>query len=706
VVDKISPLGIFLIIKVEEYPRLSQVIVSGNNKISTDNINKGIGKNRGDILNPYDVYLSKQTLKKLYQKEGLMFAKIEAESVPTDTPQYNRMIFDIVEGPAFYVSQIEFIGDSLFTDKELASSFKDTKTKSWWEFWKSSKFDLTEYEKDKELLKKYFKKSGFVDAELIKDTLLFDEANEEVKVRLTITEGKKLYVRNINFEGNTVYKTDQLLKHLDFKKGDAYDLERFEANLNHNEDQTDVTSLYADNGYLAIRFVPEETRIQPDSVDLLIKTFENQRVKIRRVDIVGNTKTKDKVVRRELYTRPGDYFDRSAVIRSVRALGLMQYFNPETLRPDVKPVDDGNVDVVYKVEEKSTDQVSMSLGFAGTFGLTGSLGLMFNNFSISEPFSGGAGQVLNFNAEFGQANRYQTFTLGFTEPWLFDQPTSVGFNLFYNWVRYYDYNIRRRGAAFNIGRRFRWPDDYWRGDWGIRVQENYVPTESLTTYYRKGLTNEITLSQSFSRTSMNNQFFPTVGSRFSFSTQFAMGAINLGTVDFLKNQLKFEMVHPLLTVNGNDRLVLYMGTNLGFIEGLKSDTTINMIELYMMGGNGLSGIVPVTPLRGYTDHSIGIMGSNNTLGGGKAMIKHTIELRYAISLEPPIYFYGFAEAGNVWKDLQSADPFDLKRAAGVGVQLMINPIGLIGFSYGYGFDTPGNIGNKSGWQFLFHLGQQ
>jgi len=697
VVDKISPLGVILIIKVKEFPRLSQIIIKNNKAVSTEDIISAIGKTRGDILTPYDNYLSKEAIRKKYLKEGLIFALADISLEQTDTVYYNRMKVFLTEGVEFHVKGISFDGNKSFTNEELAGTFENTHTKKWWQFWRSSKFDLKEYDDDKPKVVAFYKKKGFTDADIIKDTLVYDEKDAAVYIKIKVTEGLKYFIRNISFEGNTVYPPERLLKRLDFKKGDIYDSDRFEKNLNGNEDQSDALSLYVDNGYMAIRFVPEETRVSSDSVDIKIRVFENQRVKIHQVKIVGNTKTKDKVIRRELYTRPGDYFDRSAVIRSIRALGVLNYFNPESLtKPEFRPVDDGNVDIVYKVEERSTDMVNASIGFAGSFGLTGSVGLTLNNFSIDEPLFGGAGQIFSINAEFGQASRYKTFSIGFTEPWLFDEPTTVGFNLYYRDINYYYYQ-KSIGFSANIGRRFRWPDDYFRGDWRIRIQSNDADS---SYFYRPGKSMEVTIGQTFSRMSFNNMFFPSVGSKFSLNSEFALGILGLGSTDFFKNELKFEMAHPLMQINGNDRLVLYMSAYAGYITGFKSDTTIPPIELYRMGGNGLSAMGTI-PLRGYDDQTIG------PYYGGKLMTKYVTELRFAISLDPmPVYVYAFAEAGNVWQTLKQADPFNLKRTAGLGVQLSINPIGIIGFSYGYGFDPLYKGGPVNGWKFLFHLGQQ
>lgn len=697
IVDRITLNGVFLIIKVKEFPRVSEIKIENNKDISTEDLLKIINKNRGDIISPFDVYQIKQRIKKKYKEESSPFARIEAELIPTDTQNYFQLLININEGIKYKVKSIEFAGNSAFDDDDLQGAFEETKTKSWWQFWRSSKFEPSNYEKDKELLVNFYRNNGFIDFEILKDTIIYDDANEAVYIKIFVNEGKKYFVRNIHFLGNSVYSNEALLRRLDINKGEAFNKEKFEKNLQGNQESTDAMSLYFDTGYLFARNEVQQIRVEPDSLDIYIRIFEGNRVTIRKVDIVGNTKTKDKVIRRELYTYPGDYFNRSAIIKSVKALGLLNYFNPETLRPDVKMIDNTQVDISYRVEERSTDTFNASIGFAGSFGLTGAIGFSFNNFSILEPLKGGAGQIFNLNVEFGQANRYQTFSIGFTEPWLFDDPTTVGFNIYDSRINY-QFDLRRTGFGVNVGRRLRWPDDYFRIDFGLRYQRNNVGS-GISQYYRQGITTEFTVSQSISRVSLDNLFFPTSGSRFSISNDFAMGALGIGTTDYFKSQLKFEINQTIMKIKDLPRVVLNISSNWGYITSFKSDTTISPIELFYMGGNGLSGFA-VTPLRGYPDQSIG------PRGGGKVMARHSAELRFALTLDPmPIYFYGFVEAGNVWSKLSATDPFNLKRAAGVGIQIFLPQIGIIGFSYGYGFDKTDDTGQLSGWRFLFHLGQ-
>lgn len=700
--ERETALGVFLLIKVTPAPRLNTISFTGLDELSEDDLMKVIEKRRGDLMAPADAYKIGKQIKDAYVKEGMLFAKVKTELVSLDSANYYDLQIDVTEGVKYNVAGIEFIGNTIYSDDDLAGAFKETKTKSWFEFWSSADFDQVKYRDDIKLLHDWFREHGLLDAEVLHDTVVYNEADETVTVRITINEGPLVYIRNVHFMGNTVYPEDELLRRLDVHTGDLYNGKKIQQNLTVNETQTDATSLYADNGYLGAQLEPEFKRITADSVDLEIRVVEGDRYSIRRVNIVGNTKTRDKVIRRELFTRPGDHFDRSAVIRSLRGLGVLNYFNQEKLQPQVTPVDKTKVDVTYNVEERSTDTFNASIGFAGAFGLTGSIGVTLNNFDISEPLSGGAGQILSFQWEFGQQSRLNTFQISLTEPWLFGEPTTAGFNL-YDTRQNYGFSIRRTGGQINIGRRFRFPDDYFRGDWSVSFERQDV--QSAGTFYRQGVNTALTLSQVFSRTSYNSTIFPTSGSRVSLSMRATAAAIGLGTTDFGKVGFNFDMVNPLLSIHGNPRLVMLVGTEMGYVNGISSDTTIPPQELYYMGGNGLGGF-SLTPLRGYRDNSIGPLSPTGRNLGGRMMARFLCEFRFALSLEPfPIYLLSFAEAGNVWANIRTVDPFGLKRAAGVGMRLLLNPIGLIGFDMGYGFDTDPYTGLRSGWRFHFQFGR-
>lgn len=700
--ERETALGVFLVIRVQPVSRLRRIVILGNDDMSVSNIEKAIDKRNGDIISGYDEYLARLNVKKAYEKDGMLFARVTSEMIPVDSANYFDLALTIDEGAEYTVAKIEFEGNTIFTDDELASAFEETKTKQWWQIWASAKLDLTKYKNDKELLKEWFLDKGLLDAEIVFDTVMFNDEEQNVTIRIEVNEGRQIYIRSVRFTGNTVYPEDALLRRLDVVAGELYSQKKITQNLMVNAEQSDASSLYNDNGYLAARLEPELIRVGDDSVDIVVKVNEGDRYTVRRVEIVGNNKTRDRVIRRELFSRPGDYFNRSAIIRSLRGLGVLNYFNPESLKPDVVPVDKTKVDVVYKVEERSTDTFNASVGFAGAFGLTGSVGVTLNNFDISSPLRGGAGQIMSFQWEFGQASRLQTFQVSFTEPWLMGQPTTVGFNL-YDTRQNFNINIRRTGAQANIGRRFRFPDDFFRGDWTVGFER--IESNIASLFYRAGVNTALNISQVISRTSYDNTIFPTSGSRFVISTKATAGALGIGSIDYGKLGINFDMVNPLLSIDGHPRLVMLIGSEMGYINGFKNDTTIPPQELFYMGGNGLGGF-SLTPLRGYRDNSVGPLSSNGSAVGGRMMARFLAEVRFALSLNPfPIYLLSFAEAGNVWSNIRTADPFGLKRAAGVGMRILLNPIGLIGFDVGYGFDIDPLTQRTSGWQFHFQFGR-
>jgi len=712
VVDRIVDDGIFLKIIVKELPRLRNIIITGNNKLKEKEILTAIAKTKGDVINNYELNLIEKRIKKAYIEEGLQYAKVNAELIITDTARFTDLKINIDEGGKFYAKSVEFVGNTHFTNKQLESVFDDTHIKKWWQFWRSAKFNPEKYQTDKKLLSDFYNKNGFVNFVLEGDTLIFDEDKGEVIVRVFVNEGEKFYLRDVTFNGNTIYTVEQMLPRLDMKKGDLFNKEKFEFNLFGNQNQTDVTSMYMDNGYLQTNLAPDYKQ-DGDSIDVDIRVIEGDRFKIGKINISGNMRTLEKVIRRELYTRPGDYFDRSAIINSIRALGVMGHFNPEALQPDVSPSKDepNTVDVTYKVEERSNDQLNLSFGYAGVWGLMINLGVTFNNFYIMDPFRSGAGQVLTASIDVGNWNMYRTFSVGFMEPWLFDKPTSVGFNLFHQYTNYSNWNLSRTGANVNFGRRFRWPDDYFRGNWSWRTQYNDIK-EGTSDYYRPGKYWENNLTQTISRTNWNHPFAPSVGSSFALVSSISLGSIGLGTTDFFKNELKYSFVSPIMSYKGKDKLIFYVESLLGYVTGLSSDTAISPVELYHMGGNGL-GMYSIIPLRGYDDDVFGRfwdVADSRYYTGGKMAAKFTAELRFNVSLDPmPIFVYGFAEAGNLWRDVRYINPNDLRRSAGIGVKLMIPQLGPIGFSYGYGFDNPSPLTTgfnlkPSGWKFTFHLG--
>lgn len=735
--------GVFILIKVKEYPRLEKVVIEGNDEVDTDDIEKKITFLRGAILKPQEVSKLLQKVNGLYEEEGIFNTEItplyfsyfsadtidgkvyvrwrnqadladeyeveysenEARSSNLINKIKDRILLKLVikEGEEVKVREIAFENNDAYDDGDLRGQMDETSEAKWWKFWGGGKFDPKKYKEDKDLIVKYYKKNGYRDAEIVSDTLVYSEDKKNLKILIDVYEGPQYKIRNINWEGNTVYPSEVLNERLDFARGDVYNLEKFEQNLRGNEKQSDVSALYLDNGYLTFNLQTKETKVGTDSVDVAIRVEERNQFKIGRVDILGNDKTKDKVIRRELYTIPGDYFNRGLLFRSVQNLANLQYFNVEKLYGadgiSTKLSSDSTVDVAFNVEEKSSDYLNASVGYSGSYGFSGAIGVTLTNFSIAEPFSLGGGQVLSFNWQFGVSNLYRTFTLGFTEPWMFDTPTSAGIELFDTRQQYY-YDLRQSGITLRVGRRLKWPDDFFYVQGRIRYQYNNVIDGG--SYYREGKTNQYTIGALITRKNIDNPIFPSIGSSLSLDMELSGGPFLPGNVDYLKIGFTAEWYRRLFNSN---RLTLYTLADLGYIHEIVKGTSIQPFEYYYMGGNGL--IVATTALRGYEDRTVGpINPSTGQVIGGRVQAKFAAELRFSVTQEPiPLWLLAFAEAGNVFENFDKTDIFDLRRSVGVGARILINPIGLIGFDLGYGFDRKIVDGKDPQWIFHFQFGK-
>ncbi|AFH48209.1 Outer membrane protein [Ignavibacterium album JCM 16511] len=741
-IDKEIGDGIFLLIKVEEYPRFERIVFEGNDELSTSDLEKNVTFLRGTVIKPQDIAKLKQKIIKEYEKEGLLSVKIQEkfynffsadttrdeiitrwrnEKDFSDEYEYrydrgdtkysdlisrikDRVIikFIIEEGEEVRVRKIEFIGNKAFEEGDLKGAMDEISEARWWKFWGSGKFDFENYKKDKQAIVKFYRKNGYRDAAIISDTLIYSNDKKDLTIRMEVYEGPQYKVRNINWVGNTVYPSSILAERLDMAKGDIFDAEKFEKNLRGNEKQTDVSSLYLDNGYLTFNLQPKEIKVAEDSVDIEIRIEERNQFTVNRVDIEGNDKTKEKVIRRELYTIPGDYFNRGLLLRSIQNLANLQYFNVEKLYGaegiGTKLASDSTVDISFRVEEKSSDYLNASVGYSGAFGFSGAVGITLTNFSIAEPFRLGGGQILSFNWQFGVGSLYRTFTLGFTEPWLFDTPTSVGAEVF-DTRQQYVYDLRQTGATIRVGRKLRWPDDFFYVQGRVKYQYNNVLEGQ--NFYAEGKTNQYTLGALIARKDIDNPIFPSIGSSIQLDAEISGGPFLPGDVDYLKIGFTSEWYRRLFNTN---RVTLYTIADLGYIDEIVRGTKIQPFEFYYMGGNGL--IIATTSLRGYDDRSVGPKNVDGRVIGGRVMAKFGTELRLAVSIEPiPLYVLAFAEAGNVFESFEKTDIFDLRRSVGFGARLLINPIGLIGFDLGYGFDRKAVNGNDPAWLFHFQFGK-
>ncbi|NIR48648.1 outer membrane protein assembly factor BamA, partial [candidate division KSB1 bacterium] len=680
--------SVYLKIKVEEYPRLERIELEGNDKLKKKDIEKELDFYRGQVISPQEIKRAKEKIAKLYEEKGYLLADIEPQTRDGSRDEKIVLRFKIKEGNKVKIEGITFHGNQAFSDGELRGQLENTEEDGFL-FFGGGDFDPEKYREDRKKLISFYHKEGFRDAEVLRDSIYYGPDKKSMYIDIWVREGIQYYFGDITWEGQELFTEEQLNSFLDFNKGDVYNKEKIEKAVFER-----IGGLYYDAGYIYASVTPQETPVGKDTVDVHFRVIEGNAVSVRKIHILGNTKTKEKVIRRELKIRPGDTFSREALMRSQREIFVLNYF--ADVRPDVRPVNDEEVDVTIEVEEKSTDTANMSAGFSERDKLIGSIGVTMNNFM-------GNGQTLSFDWNFGRA--FRSIQVGFTEPWLFDTPTLFGINLYDTKRdrRFTGYDQRSQGGSLRLGRRLRWPDNFFRVDWIYRIDRTNLSNfiEQIEQANPNGIATQqwplttSSLTQIVTRNSLDRPEFPTRGSKFTYSTEISGGLLG-GNVSFHKHTIQNEWFAPAFF-----NFVLFNNFQAGYIEGFGSDAAnIPFLEHFFMGGEGLSRSIP---LRGYDDPL-----SNRALTpGGKVMFKYSTELRFPISPNPTIFGLAFAEAGNTWESLSETDLFDLRRSVGVGVRIFMPMLGIIGFDYAFGFDNIDRLtGEKFGeWKPHFVFGR-
>ncbi|MBU0520425.1 outer membrane protein assembly factor BamA [bacterium] len=703
------PEGVFLKIIVQEYPRLEKIEVSGNKKLKKDQIEEALDFYPGQILRPDQVVTARNRLLDKYADEGYLLAQIETESYLNEETDRIVLQVDITEGKKVKIREITFHGneahekkkagfplslvkwtvdwivpDDPFTEGNLRSELKETKTKT---LFRSGEFKEDEYEADKVLVIDHYKNHGYRDAVIVADSVQYSDDNQRLFIDIWVDEGTKYTFGDLTFSGNTLYTEEELQQQLLFGSGDVYSKEGLDRSVQEN-----LTNLYYDRGYIYANVSPVELPVGQDTVNVHFRVFEGNEFTVRKIQIEGNTKTHEKVIRREFVLNPGDTFDVSKLRRSAREVTILNYFS--NIIPDVQPVNDSEVDLFVKVEEKSTDQIQTSAGYSERDGMIGSLGFTMPNLF-------GTGKRFSLDWQFGRI--YRTFSISVTEPWLLDTPTLVGVSLFdtRRGGSYYGFNEHIRGGSLRVGRRLRWPDDYFRIDWIYRIERALYTdfSTSFALYNPRGLVEDDPrissgLTTILTRDSRDNPEFPTFGSVNRYSVEVAGGPLG-GDDQYHKHTFGSEWYTPIFK-----SLIFYSDTEMGIVDALRDeDQAVPYIEHFFMGGSGLSLGVP---LRGYDERAVGPQSGGYAVGG-KTMFKQSFELRLPVVYNPTIYLLTFAEAGNVWYNFESTDIFDLRRSVGLGIRLYMPMIGLIGLDYGYGIDNPDPVTGELKGEWIPHF---
>ena len=773
--DSIVGDKIYLHVSLAMRPRVSVINYVGLKKSEREDMENKLGLLKGAQITPNMIDRAKILAKRYFDDKGFKNADIEVRQ-RDDVSNKNQVILDVIidKKEKMKVRDIIIEGNAQLSSRKIKGGFlrkgafaKTHEAGKLSSLFKAKKFTPERWAADKKKLIEKYNELGFRDATILEDTV-WNADEKHVNIHIKVDEGKKYYLRNITWVGNTVYSTDYLNALLGMKKGDVYDQKLLNKRLTEDEDA--VGNQYWNHGYLFYNLQPTEMNIVGDSIDLEMRIVEGQQAHLNKVRINGNDRLYENVVRRELRTKPGDLFSKEALQRSARELATMGHFDAEKVSPDVRPnYEDGTVDINWNLEQKSNDQIEFSLGWGQT-GLIGKIGLKLNNFSMRNLFGKnkerrgllpiGDGETLSLGVQ-TNGKYYQSYNASYSTAWLggkrplqfnvsvfYSKQTGVNSNYYNNNSRYAYYNslngygssyynnyenyydpnqyIQMLGASVGWGKRLRWPDDFFVLSMDLSYTR-YMLKNWRYFIMSNGNANNINLGLTLSRNSTDNPMFPRKGSEFMASVSvtppwskwdgkdYRNLANDAKSPTFAKEQQekyrwveyhkwKFKSKTYTALSGGQKCFVLMSRVEFGLLGSYNSYKK-SPFETYYMGGDGMSGYS-----TGYAEETIGLRGYENgslTPYGaeGYAYTRMALELRYPFMLgNTTIYGLGFAEAGNAWTDTRKFNPLQLKRSAGLGVRIFLPMVGLMGIDWAYGFDKV--YGTKGGSQFHFILGQE
>lgn len=720
---------VYLAIKLAPRPKLSRFRFEGISKREVDKLREVISLFSGKTITENLVFETKSKIKGYFREKGHHNVSVDIIRTKDDLMNNSEMFTVVVDkGPKVRIGKLVITGNESVPTWKLKMAMKDTKQKQFWRFFKRSKFSESAYARDKALMMAKFGKKGLRDAEITQDTVYL--ANKRnLRVEINIEEGEVYQFGDIEWIGNTKFRTSFLDTVLGIKKGDLYNKELLDKRLFMSEDGRDISSLYMDRGYLFFQIIPVETSVKDNQINYQMRIIEGKEARVKNIIIKGNTKTNDHVIRREIRTKPGDLFNRNDIIRTQRELAQLGYFNEQAFQ--INPIpnpQDGTVDIEYVVEEKSSDQIELSGGYGGTGPngrgrIIGTLGLTFNNFSLKNmfkegawtPLPGGDGQKLSIRFQ-TNGRFFQSYNFSFTEPWLGGKkPNSLsiwmnhtalsGTGLIRSNPNYSGLSIT--GVGVGIGRRKKWPDDWFQAYYELSYQYYDVVDDNRFGLFDNGYANDIAFKYVLQRSSVSAPIYPMSGSNLKLTTKATLpysmfdgvddySAINSQDrykyLEYYKIKFTGEWFFPLTK---DKKLVLMPRVGFGFMGAYNTAKGLTPFDRFSLGGSGLSGVQQIggreiIGLRGYEDNSL------NSSNGDALIAKYTLELRYPISLNPSATFYAlvFAEAGNSFPDLKNFNPLNVKRSAGIGVRVFLPMFGMLGLDYGFGFDrlNPWSVG--------------
>jgi len=727
---------VYLQFDVQELPQLNQIKISGVKKSKQKELIKDAELKTGVMVTDNLIVTTKNYFTKKYTDKGFLKTKVNLDIVndTTDLNTVNMNVF-IDKGKKIKIKNINFNGNEKISDKKLRKAMSNTKRKFVGRFWKGSKFIEEDYQEDLESILDKYSRLGFRDARILDDKISWNDDNT-INIDIDLEEGRQYRFAEIIFVGNKEYTDEELNEVLRIDKGDVYNGAVLKERVKGDGTPTseDLSTLYQDSGFLFSQVNAVETKVQNDSITVEIRIREDEKARIRKVTVSGNDKTNDHVIFRELRVKPGDLFSRTNIIRSIREIGQLGFFDQNVV-PDVIPdYNNKTADIDFTVVEKGGSQIELQGGYGGG-SFIGTLGLSFNNFSIRnifnkeayKPLPMGDGQSLSLRLQ--SSRTFNTYSFSFTEPWLGGKkPKSLSFSVYSSnqfQINPQTFDVDRSrslgivGASIGLGQRLKWPDDFFQLSQTIAYQSfnlNNYGFRVGNDVLNNGTLNNLSYNVSLTRNSAGpSLIFPTYGSEFSIGVKATFPYSLLSDRDYsqLDAAEKYKWLeYYKIKAKGKwytsftDKLVLMTNAEMGYLGFYNSEIGLSPFERFFVGGDGIAVFQldgrEVIGLRGYENNRL------SSVDGGSIYNKFQLELRYSITDSPSasIYTLGFIEAGNSYDNFSTFNPFELKRSAGLGIRIFMPAFGLLGIDFAHGFDPLPGFTEKSGWQTHFIIGRQ
>jgi len=757
---------------IKEVPELNEVQFRGIKEKKSAPLIKDNGLNKGAKVTENLLTTTKNYIENSYRKKGYLNTKVLLNPIPKKDTITGKSKVDLVinidTGERVKIKDISFDGRKEVQEKKLTAAMKNTKEKKWWRLWKRSKFIQKDFNDDKISLIDKYKEKGYRDARVITDSIYNHEDNE-ITLNIKVSEGKRYYIGDINFIGNTVYTDAQLQNKLGLRKGDIYNgvLLKNRIQKDQDPDADDLANLYQNSGYLFSNINAVETGVDGDTINFEVRISEGKLAHFNRVEVKGNDKTKDKVIYRELLTKPGQRYSKEAVVGSIRELGQLGFFDTQQLTPEFKNFDPiaGTVDLEYNVVEQGASQIELQGGFGGG-GFVGTLGLNFNNFSIQNLFNKDAydplpmGDGQNFSVRAQASQFFQTYSISLTDPWFggkkpiqFSASLSHTIQFLFNNLAVSQSERVNRDSRFNItggslglAKRLSWPDRNFTLSHALSYQHfDLVNFNTGLFTFGDGSSENLAYTIGLSRNNtFNSPIFPTGGSEWSVTAKAtlpysAWNGVDYGDLTRARNIAEEAQDTETIAAIDQERFrfleyykvkfagkwytslgakfVLQSNVELGWLGAYNQERGVPPFERFFLGGDGLGGFAldgrEIIRLRGYPNQSVtpqdrGIATSETANDGAPIYNKFSLELRYPITFSPAatIYSLAFAEGGSSYDNFRDYNPFQLSRSAGAGIRIFMPAFGLLGLDFGYGFDPIPGLNTPNGWETHFIIGQQ